>query len=167
MNKAMFQPMWDMMLLRHGVGLRCVQALPPDQLDAHPIRDMRTPRELVLHMYGYLRAAAESVATGTFAPEETAALERIRTRDDLVAFARECWKAADAAFAGLGDAQLGGRIKTPWGEFTAMEMLGSIPDEYLHHRGQLYAYLRQLGVEPPFNWDFEHNEPELRSPQHV
>ena len=26
------------------------------------------------------------------------------------------------------------------------------------HRGQLYAYTRALGVEPPLVWDFEHNE---------
>jgi uncharacterized damage-inducible protein DinB len=32
-------------------------------------------------------------------------------------------------------------------------------EEFLHHRGQLYAYARALGVEPPMVWDFANNEP--------
>ena len=65
MKKSSLAHLWEMMRLRHGIGLRCVQALPADQIDTHPIRDMRTPRELVVHMYGFLRAAAESVVAGT------------------------------------------------------------------------------------------------------
>ena len=44
-------------------------------------------------------------------------------------------------------------------------MLNLLPDEYLHHRGQLYAYLRQLGMKPPENWDFEHSAPEFQPKQ--
>ena len=34
MNRQLHLQLWDMMRLRHGIGLRCVQALSPDQLDA-------------------------------------------------------------------------------------------------------------------------------------
>ena len=30
-------------------------------------------------------------------------------------------------------------------------------DEFLHHRGQLYTYVRACGAEPPFMWGFEDN----------
>jgi hypothetical protein len=30
-------------------------------------------------------------------------------------------------------------------------------DEFLHHRGQLSAYARACGIEPPFIWDYEGN----------
>src|SRR5438067_11367568 len=86
MNKASIAPIWDMIRLRHGIGLRCIQALPADQLDAHPIRDMRTPKELVVHMYSFMRAAATSVITGTLAWDEKAELSNIKTRDDLAAY---------------------------------------------------------------------------------
>jgi len=35
-------------------------------------------------------------------------------------------------------------------------------DEFLHHRGQLYAFARACGVEPPFMWGFADNAPEFR-----
>lgn len=165
MKKTSLDKIWDMMRLRHGIGLRCVQALPADQLDSHPIRDMRTPKELVVHMCGFIRVAAESVVTGTLVWDEKSDLAKIKTRDELVAYAQACWKAADAAFAKITDAQLAAMVKAPWGEMPGFVMITTIPDEYLHHRGQLYAYLRQLGVEPPTNWDFEHSAPELQPKQ--
>ena len=167
MNKATLAPIWDMIRLRHGIGLRCVQALPADQLDSHPIRGMRTPKELVVHMYSFIRAAAESVITGSLAWDEKAELAKVKTRDELAAYAQTCWKAADASYAKITDAQLSAKVKAPWGEMPGFVMLTTIPDEYLHHRGQLYAYLRQLGVEPPANWDFEHSAPELQPKQHA
>ncbi|HEY6194917.1 MAG TPA: DinB family protein [Candidatus Eisenbacteria bacterium] len=167
MNKSAFTPVWEMMRLRHGIALRCIEALPADQLDSHPIRSMRTPKELVVHMYTFMRVAPESVTTGTLGWDEPAELAKIKTRDELVAFARNCWKVADAAFAKITDAQLAGKIKAPWGDSTAIEILNAVPDEFLHHRGQLYAYLRQLGVKPPENSDFEHNAPELQPSQHA
>ena len=63
MKKSTVDRIWDLMRLRHGVGLRCVEALPADQIDSRPVRDMRTPKELVVHMYSFTRSAAER---GTF-----------------------------------------------------------------------------------------------------
>lgn len=165
MTKTSLAPMWDMMRLRHGIGLRCIEALPADQLDSHPVRNMRTPKELVVHMYGFMRVAAESVVTGTLVWDEKNDLPKVKSKDDLIAYAQNCWKTADAAFTKITDAQLAAMVKAPWGERPGSAMISVIPDEYLHHRGQLFAYLRQLGVEPPTNWDFEHSAPELRPKQ--
>ena len=167
MKKSSLIPVWDMLRLRHGIGLRCVQALPANQLDSHPVRDMRTPRELVLHMYGFIRAAAESVLAGTLSLDEKAELAKVRTKDELIAYVQECWRAGDAAFQKATDEQLAGTVKAPWGEMPGWMMITTVMDEYLHHRGQLYAFLRQLGVEPPPNWDFEHSAPELQPTQHA
>jgi uncharacterized damage-inducible protein DinB len=38
-------------------------------------------------------------------------------------------------------------------------MLGFVYDEHLHHRGQLSVYLRLMGKELPFAYDYENNEP--------
>ena len=167
MSKASFVPVWEMMRLRHGIGLRCIEALPADQLDARPIKDMRTPKELVVHMYSFLRAAPESVVAGSLTVNEEADLRRIQSRADLANYADECWKAADAAFARITDAQMSSMVKAPWGEMKADVMIGSVTEEYLHHRGQLYAYLRQLGVAPPVNWDYEGSAAEYQPKQHA
>jgi uncharacterized damage-inducible protein DinB len=167
MKKSSLDKVWDMVRLRHGIGLRCVQALPADKIDTHPIRDMRTPKELVVHMYGFIKVAAESVVTGTLVWDEKADLAKVKTHADLVAYARGCWQAAQTAYAKLTDAQISAMVKAPWGEMPGAAMLTTITEEYLHHRGQLYAYLRQLGVEPPANFDFEHSAPELRPTQNA
>lgn len=167
MKKTSAEHMWEMMRLRHGIGLRCIDAIPADQLDARPVKDMRTPKELVVHMYSFLRDATESLASRTLTSTEEVELAATKTKQDLVKFADRSWKAASAAFEKLTDAQLTGTVKAPWGEMQASDMIGTVQDEFLHHRGQLYAFLRQLGVEPPMNWDFEGSAPEYRPKQHA
>ena len=167
MKKTTAVRMWDMMRLRHGIGLRCVEAIPADKIDARPVQDMRTPKELVVHMYSFLRSGPESMLTGTLKSEEEIELASIKTKQDLVKFAESCWKAADTAIEKVTDAQLTSTVKAPWGEMKASEMIGTVQDEYLHHRGQLYAFLRQLGVAPPMNFDFEGSAPAFRPQQHA
>lgn len=170
MNKQSLTGMWDMMRLRHGVGLRCIEAIPADQFDARPIASMRTPKELIAHMYGFLRQAPEGVVAGTLSasPDEKATAAGLKTKADVLRYADDCWKAADAAFAKITDAQLGAMVPTPWNEsYPGHVMVNFVNDEFLHHRGQLYAYIRALGGEPPMLWDFEHNAPEYQPKQHT
>ena len=35
-------------------------------------------------------------------------------------------------------------------------------DEFVHHRGQLTAYLRLCGGTPPFMWGYADNAPEYQ-----
>ncbi len=160
MTKAALVPAWDMNRMRHGIALRCVQAMSDAQVNATPIQGMRSAREIVVHMYAFLRAVPESVLSGAIAFDEKSVLARVRTQADLVAFMEESWRAADAAFQQCTDAQLTALVKAPWGDMPGGVMISMIPDEFIHHRGQLYCYLRQLGVEPPMVWDFAHNAPE-------
>lgn len=160
MNKAALVPAWDMNRMRHGIAVRCVQALSDEQVLAKPITGMRSALEIVVHMYSFLRAAAESPLAGVITMDEKADLARVRTKADLLAHMEASWRAADAAFQQVTDAQLAAMVKAPWGEMPGFVMISMIPDEFIHHRGQLYCYLRQLGVEPPMVWDFAHNAPE-------
>ncbi len=162
MNRQSLTMMWDHMRQTIGMGLRCVEALPADKLDSHPIANMRTPKDLVVHMYGMaLRSVVEGAAAGEIkALDEEKIVAGIRTRDELVKYCRECWDAADRAATGITDAQLTASVKTPWGmDFPGFVCFGITNDEFLHHRGQLYTYLRALGQDVPMMWDFEHNAP--------
>src|SRR3989442_408418 len=51
MNKQGHLANWDQMRLRHGITLRLLEQIPDDQLTRHPIAGMRTPVELLVHMY--------------------------------------------------------------------------------------------------------------------
>jgi uncharacterized damage-inducible protein DinB len=171
MNKAQVAGMWDHMRKINGITMRVVAAIPKGKRDSHPEQDMRTPQELVVHLYTMLRYMAEGAKQGeitTWDEMEAPAGAKIQSQEDLLQYASECWNAADAAIQKLTDADCTAMVKTPWGvSYPGYACVQIIYDEHLHHRGQLYAYLRAMGVEPPFLWDFEHNAPEFRPKQHA
>jgi uncharacterized damage-inducible protein DinB len=169
MNQQTHLALWDQMRMRHGITLRVLEQIPADKLASHPIAGMRTPIELVVHMYSGVKLFSESVLAGTVAKyDEKAAAAAITTKAQLLAFVNDAWAAGDKAAQAVSEAQLAGIVNTPWGDpFPGFAMFGIVTDEYLHHRGQLYAFVRALGMEPVMVWDLEHNAPEFRPRQHA
>jgi len=166
MNKADLTQAWDYFRTVNGVGLRAIAALPEGKLDATPIPGMRSPKALVIHQYQVLKDLTESAATGTLVdstPSEEAASAKIHTLAELLAWCRSCWDEGDRTVAGLTDAQLVAMIKTPWGhDFPGSVMFRYVNDEYWHHRGQLYCFLRALGVTPPGLYSTSENDPAFK-----
>ena len=159
MDRNTHLALWDAMRPRHGITLRVIEQIPADRLASHPIPGMRTPIELVVHMYAGVKLFSESVLSGHVAPyDEKAAVAGIATREQLLAFVADAWSAGDKAARAVADSQLGAVVSTPWGDpFPGFAMFGIVNDEYLHHRGQLYAYVRAMGIVPVMVWDFENN----------
>ncbi len=163
MNKLSHLTTWDLMRMRHGVTLRLLEQIPADRLTSHPIAGMRTPVELVVHFYAGTRQFTESVRTGVLADfDEAAAVAAIKTPKQLLAFVTDAWAAADREARKVTDVQLGGTVKASWGAYPGSKMYEFLHDEYLHHRGQLYAFVRTYGIEPVSLWDFDHNAEEFR-----
>jgi uncharacterized damage-inducible protein DinB len=166
MDKAQLRSWWDHFRTVNGITLRGIKEVPKDKIDSKPCKDMRTPKELIAHMYTAMPAVAEGITKGeiTWAGEDDAkASAGIKSHEDLVRYASDGWKATDRAVQSLTDEQISAMVKTPWGQsFPGFVCVQILYDEHLHHRGQLYAYLRQMGIEPPFVWDFEHNSPEFQ-----
>ena len=164
MNRQQILGMWDHFRQVHGVTLRALAKLPQDKLDSHPIQGMRTPKELVAHTYVYCKAIPAAVLKGRLTTEDgTEPVDKIKTREDLLKYARDCFTSADASVKQITDAHLTGMVETFWGPtMPGFVMMSILPEEHLHHRGQLYAYLRTFGIEPPFMWGFEQNEPALQ-----
>lgn len=170
MNAKMCLGMWDHLRQCNGIALRAVAAIPADKIHSHPIPNMRTPTELVVHTYGtIIRGLVDGVASGEITElDEAKVCAGIQTRDDLVKYARDCWNAADQAVRAYTDESLSAIVKSPWGmDMPGFVWLGTLHDEFLHHRGQLYVYLRQLGQEPPMIWDFANNAPEFQPREHA
>lgn len=169
MNKQVAMMRWDHLRQLNGIALRAIAALPADKLDSHPIPNMRTPKELVVHTYGMvIKSVIGGIANGDLKElDDKSACAGITTRDALLAYATDCWKSADRVMTNATDADLAKTVKTPFGrDFPGWMLLGITEDEFLHHRGQLFTYLRAMGVEPPFMWDFEHNAPEYQPKEH-
>lgn len=162
MNKQQLDGMWDLIRQKYGVYLRVLEAIPADRFDDHPVPGMRTPAQMVVHTSGsVVRDIAEGVASGTIEadePGEDVVAESLESKEDALDYARTCWARADTAIAEVGDEELASGVDNPWG----MPLNGTfammiLNEEFLHHRGQLYAYVRACGAEPPFLWGFEDN----------
>jgi uncharacterized damage-inducible protein DinB len=165
MTRKNVEEMMGRLRMRHGIALRLIEALPENKLHEHPIPNMRTPAELVVHLYGMaIRELVEGVQRGEIRDvDEPTIVKGIRTNADLVTFARTSFDAASKAAATITDAQITANVKTPWGSNPpGAAMMEAINDEFYHHRGQLYAYARALGVTPPEVWDFENNAVEFQ-----
>jgi uncharacterized damage-inducible protein DinB len=169
MPKSTADMIWDHVRQMHGIAVRLIDQFPAEQFDAHPIPNMRTPKQLVVHMYRTsVQAVAEGIVTGEIAAtdpaEEKTICERVKTKTELAAVVNDCWKKASQAVARATDAQLNGMVKTPWGGMTlpGFVCVNIVRDELTHHRGQLYAFARALGHDVPMMWDFEHNAPEFQ-----
>ena len=160
-NRQSFLGWWEHFRQVNGITLRIVSAIPSDKIHTSPIAGMRTPAQLLVHTYGQIvKNIPIGISKGEITSfDEKAAVASIKTTDDLVRFCKECWTAADAAAKQVTDADLAAMVKTPWGmDMPGFAAAGVVCDEYLHHRGQLYAYARALGIEPPMLWDFANNE---------
>ena len=167
MNRQTFTTYWGHIREMSGIAMRLIEQLPADQLDARPIRNMRSAKELVVHLYGAMvKPVTLGIASGTIEqPDENQVAATIKTKDELLRFCRDCWSAAEKTAALVTDAQLAGMVHTPWGfDMPGAGCAGVVNDELIHHRGQLYCFIRALGApEVPMMWDFEHNAAEFRA----
>ena len=160
-NRQSFLGWWDHFRQQNGITFRIATSIPADRFDSTVIPGMRTPRQLLLHTYGQVvRDIPVGIVAGEIGNFDQAAAEaKYTTKDAAIAFFRECWTAADTAAQSITDANLQAIVKTPWGMSAPGFVCATIiNDEYLHHRGQLFAYSRVLGIEPPKLWDFANNE---------
>lgn len=164
MDKRALDAMWDHMRQKYGIYLRLLESIPEDRFDTRPVPGMRTPTQLAVHISGtVIRDIAEGIASGTIEADEEGedgVAARLASKDQVLEFARDCWARADAAIRASGDEELAGRVANPWGiPLNGVFAAVVLNDEFTHHRGQLYAFARACGVEPPFMWSFDANAP--------
>jgi len=155
----------DYLNMVHGVTLRAIAAFSDHDLDFRPIARLRTPRELIFHIYAQELLVAEAARDGRFTLEaantsnpeleaNAAALAALRTVKDAVDYANRCHEAAEAIYRAMSDEDVARPVESPMGTYPAWQFFLFAYDEHWHHRGQLYVYLRLLGREPPGLYDY-------------
>lgn len=170
MNAQALAMQWDHLRQQYGIYLRLVEAIPDASLHTHPVPGIRTPAEMIVHVSGtVVRDIARGVAKGRIESDESgdgATATALGSKAALLAFARDCWREADAAVRTIGDAQLDAIVPTPWNmSFPGWVAFGVMSEEFVHHRGQLSVFARLCGGKPPFIYDFAGN-PEGFKPAH-
>ncbi len=131
----------------HKQSLRVMSVVPADRMDWRPSEGMFTMRELVWHLpeseLGFVRTAmagsTEKVALdlSTSSPEE------------IVSVFEDQHKRLVEEVATLDEEKMNEEIEVFNRRMRRKILLWSMTEHEIHHRGQLYTYLRLVGVAPP------------------
>lgn len=170
MNKQELLARCDYFNMVHGVTVRAIGAFTDGELDVRPQPAMRTPRELIFHIYSQEKLLAEAAQEGRFTmeaasrsnPEDEAgasALNALRTVGDALAYAEACHQTALKIFKTMSEDDVNRPVESPLGTYPAWQYFSFAYDEHWHHRGQMYVYLRMLGKEPPMLYDYRAEGP--------
>lgn len=132
---------------------RIVEAVPEGDLFSFSVGGMRTPAELAHEILESARTVVTGVATGDFPDYRMES--PYKDRAALLTAMDEEFAALEKGLRSVTEAQLATEFSTFGGSYTGtgMEQLQYAFDNEIHHRGQLYVYLRALGVEPVPFWD--------------
>lgn len=166
MTKQELRERWDYFDMVHGVTVRALATFEDGELDFRPRPGLRSPRELAFHIYEQEKTLAEAAREGHFnvemanrpnpeAQASAAALAALARVADVVTFANARHKTAGQIFGSMSDADVNRIVESPLGPYPAWRYFQFAYDEHWHHRGQLYAYLRLLGKEPPMLYDYQ------------
>ena len=144
-------------LRAHLAGLRnmlvsIVAAMPEDKYDFRPTKEVRSFREMVLHLIsdnfshlGY--AAGKSKEDSDKLAEK---YMKIRTRAEMLAALGDSYDYGDKVLAGLNDQNYMDKVTAMRGEHT--NRVGAVLEAFedqMDHYGNFVVYLRLNGIVPP------------------
>ncbi|HEY3293935.1 MAG TPA: DinB family protein [bacterium] len=151
MNKQTLDREWKYFYMVLGVSRKLVDQIPEDKMDFRPTPEVRSAMELITHAFNFLAESVETVTAGRHIDHKEPTFD---SKAALMTWMDVQVAEAFAGFAKLTDKQLEAKIEA-WGEtFSGWQMLDFAYQEHLHHRGQLTVYLRLMGIEPVFIYDF-------------
>ena len=146
------ESLWNYWEGHRRVTLRTVQAYPEDQLNTFRIGEMRTFADLMTEVVQVEESTFSNLQSGvwTWEPKPVKA----DTKADLLEALAQSRQYAKAIYDQLDMDKLLKVEKDAWGMTSSnFERLMYLVDNEIHHRAQGYAYLRQLGIEPPAFYD--------------
>lgn len=133
----------------HKQSVRLMAAAPTDKFDWKPAETAMPLGELMNHLYIAEALFADSAVTGGFDKDKLPA--PINNTEELIAAFDKSHEASIAKVATIPAEQMNDTV-APFGPAKAMPravLLNVMLEHEIHHRGQLYTYLRILGCECP------------------
>lgn len=145
-------------LLNHWLGhrsltRRVIEAFPEKDFFEFSIGGMRTPAALVSELLAIAGPGMKQIVTGS-TEGLNEHLDFGRSKEKVLAF----WDKADEEikkyWMQIPDEKFHDRIVT-FGQYegSIWSSIFYFIDNEIHHRAQMYVYLRALSVEPPAFWD--------------
>jgi len=138
----------------HEVNLRCVEMISPEQLDFRPAPEVMSVRELLYHMYVNQKFYVQTTISDMMDVNEYKQWMQLTPPDKraLLSFMRGVFSETQALLSDLQDPSK--TITTLAGPRTLFHLFVGELEHQLHHRGQLYTYIRLLGLQPPDSGNF-------------
>jgi uncharacterized damage-inducible protein DinB len=139
----------------HAKIIQLARAIPAEKYSWRPAQGVRSVSEALMHVAGewyyYTPMSVAGKAPADFGTprEKLPALEKITTKDAVVAELEKSWAHCAEQLRAADPSQLTGTYK-PWG--ISMDQAAFVMAGDLHeHLGQLIAYARTIGVKPPWS----------------
>lgn len=131
----------------HKQTSRALRATPADRMEWRPKEGMFTFRELVSHLPKSELMIARSALAGS--PQEVELDLSNLTPDEIAdLFDRQHAELAEEV-SKIDSEQIGYVIEIFGKSIPRLALLQGMVEHEIHHRGQLYAFLRLVDVEPP------------------
>jgi uncharacterized damage-inducible protein DinB len=133
------------------VSRRAIAAFPDDQLFTYTAGGMRTFGALANEMLGMAVPTVQGVITDRWDSYVEAAA---KTKTEVLEQWDDTTKQLETLFPQIPIDRFQA-VMTAFGQWKmpGYDLLLYVVDNEIHHRGQGYVYLRQLGIEPPAFYD--------------
>lgn len=128
-----------------------LKAFPDDTLGQEIIQGLRPPGEMYCHIYAHVNAVLNACLTRAFDFSEMGKLPTDVDCTDREALLRYSRITMNTLFAHSGQPPKAWKqkINTPGGSVLMEALCRGAYDHEVHHRGQLVAMLKHLGIKPP------------------
>ena len=131
-----------------GVG-KLAEAMPEQDYDFKPTPEVFSFKELLFHIINAEASFIDMIQTGTWTRNKYPA-ENYKNKQDILNLINQSHSQNMKKLEGISDDQLQKVVKTPWGaEMTTSALIWGMRDHMIHHRGQLFVYVRLKGIKPP------------------
>lgn len=141
--------------------IKIAEEIPEDKLDFSPAPGTRTVRQLLTHIalsdaFAGVHKEKRTSFDGIDFPKLVAQMQaeeaKPRTKAELIAFLRQRGEETASWLETLSDAFLAEQFTQPVGMIpptkSRFEMIMSMKEHEMHHRGQLMLVQRMLGITP-------------------
>ena len=141
-------------LLAHWQGhrdltRRVIAAFPEEGFSAHHGPGMRPFQAMACELAGMVEYQLDWFRTGQPHWNENDQKKELPGRAELLAWWDKLSAELDAEVPGVAAEVWTVPVDSPFGKMSPLTSVLYLIDNEVHHRGQGYVYLRELGVEPP------------------
>lgn len=133
----------------HALNRKCLDLVNEEQLNFKPALAVKTLRKLFQHMYVNQKFYLITAQRGTMDVNDYKQMmaQEFATKEALRSFIEATY--AEARPFLIDEQFLKKELEVLVGQRTCYHLFLGELEHQLHHRGQVYTYLRLLGIKPP------------------